>query len=148
MTIRTELVSTASPVTIHRLLVDVEAWSVWSPHVAGVEPSTGEVTSGWVGATRAFFSPTATEMIVEEVFPDGGYTWRCAVGPWTLRYRNRVRAGVASGSVIAFAADLDGPAADVIERLVAPISAYGQRRRMYRLARTAELVERTARRVA
>lgn len=143
MTIRTELVSTASPATIHRLLVDVEAWSVWSPHVASVEPPTGDVTAGWEGATRAFFSPTATEMIVDEVVPDGGYTWRCTVGPWTLRYRNRVEPGVTSGSTITFEADLDGPGASFIERVVAPLSAFGQRRRMYRLARAAELIERS-----
>ncbi|MEO1064286.1 MAG: SRPBCC family protein [Actinomycetota bacterium] len=144
MTIHTELVSTASPSTIHRLLVDVEAWSVWSPHVASVDPPTGEVTAGWEGATRAFFSPTATEMIVDEVVPDGGYTWHCSVGPWTLRYRNLVRPGVNSGSVVAFDAELDGPAASVLERVVAPLSAYGQRRRMHRLAQAAELVERAA----
>ncbi len=143
MAIRTELVSTASPSTIHRLLVDVEAWSVWSPHVVSVEPPTGEVFAGWEGATRAFFSPTATEMIVDEVFPDGGYTWRCTVGPWTLRYRNLVAAGVNAGSTITFEADLDGPGSNRIERVVAPLSALGQRRRMHRLARAAELVERT-----
>ncbi len=143
MTIRTELVSTAAPSTIHRLLVEVEAWSVWSPHVASVDPPTGEVTDGWEGATRAFFSPTATEMVVDEVVPDGGYTWHCTVGPWTLRYRNRVEAGVNGGSTIAFDADLDGPGAAVLERVVAPLSAYGQRRRMHRLARAAELIERT-----
>ncbi len=142
MTIRTELVSTATPSTIHGLLVDVEAWSVWSPHVASVDPPTGEVSAGWEGATRAFFSPTATEMIVDEVIPDGGYTWHCTVGPWTLRYRNLVAAGVDVGSTITFEADLVGPGSSIIERVVAPLSALGQRRRMHRLARTAELIER------
>ncbi|MEM9711618.1 MAG: SRPBCC family protein [Actinomycetota bacterium] len=142
MTITTSLVSTAEPSTIHRLLVDVEAWSIWSPHVASVDPPTGEVAAGWEGSTRAFFSPGATEMIVDEVIADGGYTWHCAVGPWTLRYRNAVTAGVNGGSTITFAADLHGPAATVIERIVGPVSALGQRRRMHRLARSAELVER------
>ncbi len=145
MTIRTELVSTASPSTVHRLLVDVEAWAVWSPHVASVDPPTGDVEPGWEGATRAFFSPAPTEMIVDDVVADGGYTWHCTVGPWTLRYRNQVAPGVTSGSTITFEAELEGPAAAAIERVVAPLSALGQRRRMHRLARLAELIERSGR---
>ncbi len=142
--ISTELPSTASAATIHELLVDVDAWSVWSPHVAAVEARDRRITPGWAGATRAFFAPGATPMVVDEVVPDGGYRWHSRLGPWRLDYENRVEA-VASGSRLRFAARLTGPGSRLIEPIVAPISGYGQRRRMRRLARLAELVERTPR---
>lgn len=139
----TQIDSSATPSTIHELLVDVDAWSVWSPHVASVESDERRVRPGWTGATRAFFSPGATPMIVDDVHPDGGYTWHSTLGPWRLDYENAVRPA-ARGSTLRFSADLNGPASDVVERLVAPLSALGQRRRMARLARLAELVEQHA----
>lgn len=141
--IATEVVSSASPATVHELLVDVDAWSVWSPHVASVEAHDRRVTPGWTGATRAFFSPGATKMVVDDVRPSGGYAWHSTLGPWRLDYDNAV-APSEEGSTLRFTAELRGPAAEVIERLVAPISALGQRRRMARLARLAEFVERHA----
>jgi hypothetical protein len=142
--IASEIDSSAAPATIHELLVDVDAWSVWSPHVASIETVNGRrVHSGWTGRTRAVFSPGATSMIVDEVRPDGGYTWHSTVGPWRLEYHNAV-VPADGGSTLRFAAELCGPAAGLIERLVAPLSAFGQRRRMARLARMAELIERHA----
>lgn len=141
--ITAELDSSADPSTIHELLVDVEAWSVWSPHVASVTAETRRIAPGWTGATRAFFSPGATSMIVDDVRPDGGYTWHSTLGPWRLDYDNHVAAS-GDGSTLHFAARLTGPASTVIERLAAPLSALGQRRRMTRLARLAELLERHA----
>ncbi len=79
--ITTELRSSANAVTIHELLVDVESWSVWSPHVASVEAGERRVGDGWVGATRAFFSPGATPMVVDVVRPDGGFAWHSTLGP-------------------------------------------------------------------
>lgn len=141
--ISTETRSTAAPATVHELLIDVDAWRVWSPHVASVEATTRRVEHGWVGATRAFFSPAATSMTVDDVRPDGGYTWHSNVGPWRLDYDNAVVPDN-GGSFLRFTARLTGPAAQPLERLVAPLSAYGQRRRMARLAALAELVERHA----
>lgn len=140
--ITTEVHSTAAPATVHALLVDVDAWSVWSPHVASVESASRRVEPGWSGATRAFFSPGATSMVVDEVRPDGGYDWHSTLGPWRLDYVNAVApSGDGAGSRLRFTAELGGPASGLIERLVAPLSALGQRRRMARLARCAELVE-------
>lgn len=139
--ITTEIESSAAPSTIHELLVDVESWSVWSPHVASVDATSRRVGPGWTGVTRAFFSPAATPMFVSEVRPDGGYRWHSKAGPWRLDYDNAV-AGGEQGSAIRFSAELTGPMAPLIERVVAPLSALGQRRRMTRLARTAELLER------
>ena len=139
----TEIDSSAAPTTIHELLVDVDAWSVWSPHVASVTTETRRVTPGWSCTTRAFFSPGSTSMTVDSVRPDGGYSWSSTLGPWRLDYDNIVLPAD-GGSTLRFTARLGGPAAGVIERLVAPLSALGQRRRMARLARLAELVERHA----
>ena len=139
--ISTEMPCRASAASVHELLVDVDAWSVWSPHVASVEASERRITPGWTGATRAFFAPGATTMTVDELVPDGGYRWHSRFGPWRLDYENRVDAA-ATGCLLRFTARLSGPGSRAIERLVAPISAYGQRRRMNRLARLAELMER------
>ena len=138
--ITTEVSSTASAKTIHELLVNVDAWSLWSPHVASVESPTRTVEAGWRGSTRAFFSPGATEMIVTEVRPNGGYKWHSALGPWRLNYDNAVESNT-NGSILRFTAALSGPAAGIIERLVGPVSSFGQRRRMTRLANLAEYVE-------
>lgn len=139
----TEIDSSAAPATIHELLIDVDAWSIWSPHVAAVDTAERRVGLGWTGATRAVFAPGATSMIVDDVRPDGGYNWHSTLGPWRLDYDNAV-VPTSDGSTLRFTAELRGPAAGVIERLVAPLSALGQRRRMVRLARLAELVERHA----
>lgn len=132
----------AAPGTVHDLLCDVDAWPVWSPHVASVTAPARRVTAGWSGSTRAFFSPAATPMTVDEVRDGGGYRWYSTVGPWRLEYDNGVAPAPGGGSVLRFSAELSGPAAPQLERLVAPLSALGQRRRMARLARLAELVER------
>jgi len=150
LAVRTHMISTerrcaATAATVHELLVDVEAWSVWSPHVASVDAPSRRVGPGWVGATRAFFSPIATSMVVDEVHPDGGYTWHSVLGPWRLDYENLVVAA-AGGSTMRFTARLTGPASHLLERLVGPLSASGQRRRTARLAELAELVERYAER--
>ena len=136
----TELRSSADPATIHELLVDVESWSVWSPHVASVEADDRRVGDGWEGVTRAFFSPGATPMVVDVVRPDRGYRWHSTLGPWRLDYDNLVEPDGA-GSVLQFTAELSGPMAGVIEQLVAPLSSLGQRRRMARLAKLAELID-------
>lgn len=141
--IATEVHTSARPATVHELLVDVDAWSVWSPHVVSVESPTKRVAPGWVGETRAFFSPLATPMVVDRVRPDGGYSWHSTLGPWRLDYDNEV-VPTADGCALRFSASLRGPAATIVERLVARLSARGQRRRMNRLGRLAEVVERHA----
>ena len=140
--ITTELQCAAPAQTVHDLLVDVHSWSVWSPHVASVAADSDHVEDGWSGETRAFFAPVSTAMVVDEVRPGGGYTWHSTLGPWRLEYDNGVVRSDGGGSVLRFTARLSGPLSSIIERVVAPVSAYGQRRRMTRLARLAELVER------
>ena len=142
--IATEVSCAATAGTVHELLVDVDAWEVWSPHVARVDTTERRIAPGWTGGTRAFFAPFATPMVVDEVRDGGGYTWHSTLGPWRLDYDNAVDVveGDGPASTIRFSAGLTGPAADLVERVVAPVSAFGQRRRMLRLAHLAELLER------
>ena len=144
--ITSERHSDASPAIIHELLVDVDSWRLWAPHIASIESSAPRIEVGWAGRTRAFFAPLTTSMVVDDVFPDGGYDWHSTLGPWKLRYQNRVEPaagnGSAGGSTIRFAAGLDGPLSVLLQAIVSPLSAYGQRRRMRRLAQLADVVER------
>lgn len=130
----------ASAATVHGLLLDTSAWFVWSPHVATVDAEQRWLHEGWRGRVRAFFAPLATTMQVTWTAPDGGADWESTLGPWRLAYRNRVTA-TPHGSLLDWSAALEGPAAELLARLVGPLSAYGQRRRLERLARTAEVVE-------
>ena len=139
--IESDLETTAEPRMVHELLVDVASWRLWSPHIASVDSSADRIETGWAGRTRAFFAPMSTSMVVDEVFPDGGYDWHSTLGPWKLRYRNRVDP-TPTGSLIWFSAGLDGPLSSVLQLVVSPLSAYGQRRRIRRLAHLAETIER------
>ncbi len=139
--IESDLTTTASPAVVHELLVDVESWRLWSPHISSVESSEPRIDVGWAGRTRAFFSPMSTAMVVDDVYPDGGYDWHSTLGPWKLRYQNRVE-HAKGGALIRFSAGLDGPLSSILQLIVSPISAFGQRRRIRRLAHLAETVER------
>jgi hypothetical protein len=138
--IRTERTSQARPAIVHELLVDIEAWKHWSPHVASVASDSRRVGPGWEGATRPFFAPFATTMTVGEVRADGGYRWHASLGPWRLDYDNLVEPAPA-GSTLRFTAALQGPGAGWLERIVGPLSALGQRRRIRRLVELAELID-------
>lgn len=137
---RTTVSTSASAATVDRLLTDTAAWQVWSPHIADVRAPRRHVSAGWRGDVRAFFSPTATAMHVTWARAGRGFDWESTFGPWTLRYRNRVEP-TDGGARLDWSAALDGPAADLVVRAVAWLSAIGQRRRLLRLARTAEVLE-------
>lgn len=135
--ITTETPCAAPASVVHDLLVDTSAWELWAPHVASVRSDTLKVHDGWTGDVRANFSPTATTMTVDEVCPDGGYSWHSTMGPWRLDYDNHVQPD-GTGCRLVWRARLSGPLAGLLERLVAPLSSFGQRRRTSRLARLAE----------
>lgn len=142
--IRTTRTTSASPATIHRLLVDITAWKLWSPHVASVEPAAGTLSPGDVVRTRAFFSPVVTPMHVDWVRDGQGIGWHTD-GPAgvTLRYENRVEPAEGGGAKLVWEATLEGAGAAALEAVTKPLSALGQRRRMQRLTALAELVERS-----
>ena len=126
---------------VHDLLTDVDAWQLWSPHVVRVEPLDGSsadrVHDGWSGRVRPFFGP-ATTMRVTQVVPDRGYRWSTTALRHRLDYAHEVRPLGEDRCVVQFSADVHGPAASVVEQLVGWLSAFGQRRRLARLAALAE----------
>jgi hypothetical protein len=124
---------------VHRLLVDVEAWALWSPHVAEVSPASGVVDAGWRGDVRAWFSPRPVAMLVDAAPPDGGIVWHSHALGHTLRYENRVEPAP-GGAVVRFTARVEGPLGPLATALARPLSAFGQRRRLARLDRLARLV--------
>lgn len=140
--IRSEQVVQADPAVVHDLVTDVSAWSVWSPHVASVQTIRGDasrVHEGWTGRVRPWFGPPTT-MSVTRAVPGEGISWRSHAFGYELSYRDGVEAVSPGQTRVVFEAELDGPGADVLERVVAPLSALGQRRRIRRLAALAELV--------
>lgn len=127
----------APPEVVHALLVDIGAWSLWSPHIASVEPSTGMVHAGSRVAVRAWFSPLPSEISVTWEKPGRGMDWLSSGLGHVLRYRQRIEPD-GEGSRIRFDARVEGPLGGLLTRLARPLSAYGQRRRLTRLARLAE----------
>ncbi|WP_380168630.1 SRPBCC family protein [Jannaschia sp. R86511] len=137
MTISSARTVAAPAARLHDLLTDVDAWRLWSPHVVSVDPPGGRVVPGWTGRVRPFFGP-ATTMRVSHVDPDGGYRWSTTALGHRLDYAHEVRPLGAERCVVRFRADVHGPAAALVERLVGWLSAFGQRRRLERLALLAE----------
>ncbi len=130
----------APPEVVHDLLTDIAAWPAWSPHVASSDPATGRCTDGMTIATRAFFSPVVTPMVVDWVREGEGMAWHSRAFGHTLSYEDRVRPAPGGGTDVQLLARLDGPAAGLLTRLARPLSAFGMRRRVARLGRVAGLV--------
>ncbi len=131
-----ERTTTAAPAVVHDLLVDVASWPLWSPHVVRTEPASGRVHPGWRGRVRPWFGPTTT-MEVTEVRDGGGMRWRTRALGHELRYSQLVEPAGA-GSRVVFRAEVGGPLGPLVQRLAAPLSAYGQQRRLDRLVLLAE----------
>ncbi len=126
---------------VHCLLTDVSSWPLWSPHVLRTDPADGSVTPGWRGRVRPWFGP-ATTMEVTDVTPGGGFAWHTRALGHQLRYVHTVRPSTAGGCDVEFTAEVSGPAGDLVERAAAPLSAFGQRRRLQRLGLLAERLSR------
>ena len=137
MTISSARTVAAPAARVHDLLTDVDAWRLWSPHVVEVTPAGGRVEDGWQGRVRPFFGP-ATTMDVTQVRPDGGYAWSSTALAHRLDYDWRVRPLGADRCVVSVTATMHGPLARLVEVAVGGLSAFGQRRRLERLALLAE----------
>ena len=124
---------------VHDLLTDVEAWRLWSPHVASVEPAEGHVQQGQRLRVRPWFGPP-THMDVETVEPGRGMTWSTPGLGHVLRYGQHVAPTGDDRCRVTFTAEVVGRAGRLATRVAAPLSAVGQRRRLARLAALAELL--------
>ena len=69
--------------------------------------------------------------------PGRGMRWTSAGAGYRLDYADLVDPAP-DGCTVTMTAELTGPAGALVERGVAPLSAYGQRRRLARLAALAE----------
>ncbi len=76
-------------------------------------------------------------MEVTEVLPGRGMRWRTRGAGHELSYAQGVEASGA-GALVTFTATVTGPLGGLAQRVAAPLSALGQRRRLARLAATAE----------
>jgi hypothetical protein len=138
--IRSQRSVAAPAAVVHAVLTDVRAWRLWSPHIAHVEaPEQVIAAAGWSGLVRPWFGP-ATRMDVTWCEPGCGIRWTSAAAGYRLDYADLVEADPDGGCTVTMTARLAGPAGALVERGVAPLSAYGQRRRLERLGALAEYV--------
>ena len=82
-------------------------------------------------------------MLVTWEEPGRGMDWHSHALGHVLRYRQRITPE-GDGSRVRFEASVDGPLGALLTRAAEPLSGYGQRRRLARLARLAELTARLA----
>jgi hypothetical protein len=137
--IRSERPVAAPAAVVHAVLTDVRAWRLWSPHIARVDaPEQVIEGAGWSGLVKPWFGP-ATRMDVTWCEPGRGIRWTSTAGGYRLDYEDLVDPA-GDGCTVTMTARLDGPAGGLLERGVAPLSAYGQRRRLERLGALAEYV--------
>jgi hypothetical protein len=146
--IRSSRAVAAPAAVVHAVLTDVRAWRLWSPHVARVDAAEQVIdAAGWSGLVKPWFGP-ATRMDVTWCEPGRGIRWTSAAGGYRLEYADLIDPGPAGGCTVTLSAQLSGPAGGTLERAVAPLSAYGQRRRLERLGTLAEYVHRWSGQVA
>ncbi len=137
--------SVAAPATVvHTVLTDVRAWRLWSPHVARVDTAEQVIdAAGWSGLVKPWFGP-ATRMDVTWCEPGRGIRWTSSAAAYRLDYEDLVDPAGDEACTVTMTARLAGPAGGLVERGVAPLSAYGQRRRLERLGALAEYLHRWA----
>lgn len=135
----------AAPVAVvHAVLTDVAAWRLWSPHIARVDSDRDVVdAAGWTGLVKPWFGP-ATRMDVTWCEPGRGIRWTSAAAGYRLDYADLVVPDGPDACSVTMTAVLSGPGGALLQRAVAPVSAYGQRRRLARLGLLAEYLHRRA----
>jgi hypothetical protein len=142
--IRSSRAVAAPAAVVHAVLTDVRAWRLWSPHVARVDAAEQVVgAAGWSGLVRPWFGP-ATRMDVTWCEPGRGIRWESAAGGYRLAYADLIDPEPDERCTVTMTAELTGPAGASVERIVAPLSAFGQRRRLERLGALAEYLHRWA----
>jgi hypothetical protein len=140
--IRSERSVAAPAAVVHAVLTDVRAWRLWSPHIARVDAATEVIdAAGWSGMVKPWFGP-ATRMDVTWCEPGRGIRWSSDAGGYRLDYADLITPEGDDRCTVTMTAELGGPAGGIVERAVAPLSAYGQRRRLARLGALAEYLHR------
>lgn len=135
----------AAPASVaHAVLTDVTAWRLWSPHVQRVEAASQVIgAAGWTGTIRPWFGP-ATTMEVTWCEPGRGMRWTSTAAGHRLDYADLIEPVSEGRCTVTMTARVSGPAGALVQAVAAPLSAYGQRRRLARLAALAEFLHRRA----
>ena len=141
--IRSEQAVDAPAELVHEVLTDVAAWRLWSPHVARVDGPPGPVRAGWSGLVRPWFGPPV-RMDVTWSEPGRGIRWTSTAAGHRLDYADLVEPAGPGRCVVTMTASVTGPAGAAVETGIGWLSAYGQRRRLARLAALSEYVDRRA----
>lgn len=142
--IRSEQTVAAPAAVAHAVLTDVAAWRLWSPHIRSVD-SAGEVIqdASWSGLVKPWFGP-ATLMEVTWCEPGRGIRWTSHAAGHRLDYADLITPHGDQRCTVTMTAEITGPAGALVQGVAGPLSAYGQRRRLTRLAALAEFLHRRA----
>lgn len=142
--IRSELSVAAPAAVVHAVLTDITAWKLWSPHIDRVVAVDDVIdAAGWTGLVTPWFGP-ATLMEVTWCEPARGIRWTSTAAGHRLDYADLITPDGADGCAVTMTASVTGPAGFVVQQLVGPLSAFGQRRRLARLAALSEYLHRRA----
>ncbi|MDT7618844.1 MAG: hypothetical protein QOF00_6291 [Pseudonocardiales bacterium] len=140
--IRSELSVAAPAAVVHAVLTDVTAWKLWSPHIDRVDAASDIIDAvGWTGMVKPWFGP-ATQMDVTWCEPARGIRWTSTAVGHRLDYADLITPDGPDGCTVTMAATVSGPAGALVQQLVGPLSAFGQRRRLARLGALAEFLYR------
>lgn len=140
--IRSELSVAAPAAVAHAVLTDITAWRLWSPHIARVDTTQDVIeAAGWTGMVKPWFGP-ATRMDVTWCEPGRGLRWTSAAAGHRLDYADLITPDGPDGCTVTMTATVSGPVGPIVQRVVGPLSAFGQRRRLSRLAALSEYLHR------
>lgn len=142
--IRSERSVAAPAATAHAVLTDVTAWKLWAPHIVSVDCVQDVIRdTAWSGTVKPWFGPTV-QMCVTWVEPGRGMRWTAGVLGHRLDYADLVTPDGDDRCTVRMTAQVQGLVGPLVAQAVAPLSAYGQRRRLARLAALAEYLHRRA----
>jgi len=135
----------AAPAAIvHAVLTDVTAWKLWAPHIANVDSVTDVIRdTAWSGLVKPWFGP-ATQMDVTWVEPGRGMRWSTTLLGQRLEYADLITPDGDDRCLVTMTADMAGLVGGIVTTAVAPLSSFGQRRRLARLGTLAEYLHRRA----
>lgn len=142
--IRSERPVAAPAAIVHTVLTDVTAWKLWAPHIANVDSVTDVIRdAAWSGMVKPWFGP-ATQMDVTWVEPGRGMRWTTTLLGQRLEYADLITPDGDDRCLVTMTADMSGLVGGVVTTAVAPLSSFGQRRRLARLGTLAEYLHRRA----
>ena len=142
--IRSERPVAAPAAVVHAVLTDVTAWKLWSPHIVSVDSVSDVIRdTAWSGMVKPWFGP-ATQMDVTWVEPGRGMRWTSTALGHRLDYADLITAEGDDRCTVRMTAEVSGLAGGLVTAAAGPLSAYGQRRRLARLAALAEYLHRRA----